>query len=348
MINHIESQLREVWVHFVGSKNEEEGVKFSQQPIQVDDESIDNLLKKYFFENFTEPAFFNFDFSTGDMEMNPMFRYAQAIFNDPTTLGNNGKVISKYLYDNSRHPNIKSGDFMVAYVKDVLVEDELVDALCLFKSENKEAFLTLNYSESSYGINQETGINTEKLDKACIIFNTEASEGFKICAVDKSNRAKDAQFWMNDFLNIKQREDDYYHTKNVIQATKHFIKDRMKPLYDIDKTHEADMLNRSQDFLKNEEEFSQGTYEQKVFKDPKVIEEFQLFKDDYKNERNINLADNFSVNLSAVKNQSKVFKSILKLDKNFHVYIHGNRNMIEKGVDDMGRKYYTLYYEEEK
>jgi len=37
----------------------------------------------------------------------------------------------------------------------------------------------------------------------------------------------------------------------------------------------------------------------------------------------------------------------LKLDGNFHVYIHGNKDMIERGVDDDGRKYYKLYYEEE-
>ena len=348
MINHIEAKIQEIWVHFVGNKNEEEGVQFSQQQLAVKNEDVDHLLKKYFFENFSEPAYYNFDFSTGEVEMNPMFRYAQAIFNDPTAIDSNAKAISKFLYDNSKHPNIKSGDLMVAFVKDVMVDDELVDALCLFKSENKEAFLTLDYSENNYGINQEIGINTEKLDKACIIFNTEESAGYKICAVDKSNRTKDAQFWMNDFLSVKQREDDYYHTKNVIQATKHFIKDRMKPLYDIDKTHEADILHRSQEFLQNEEEFDQGSYEQRVFKEPEVIKEFQSFKDDYKNERNVDIADNFAVNQSAVKNQSKVFKSVLKLDKNFHVYIHGNRKMIDKGVDEAGRKYYTLYYDEEK
>jgi hypothetical protein len=38
---------------------------------------------------------------------------------------------------------------------------------------------------------------------------------------------------------------------------------------------------------------------------------------------------------------------VLKLDKNFHIYIHGGRDMIERGVDESGRKYYKIYYNEE-
>ena len=59
------------------------------------------------------------------------------------------------------------------------------------------------------------------------------------------------------------------------------------------------------------------------------------------------LADSFEISAQAVKKQARVFKNVLKLDKNFHIYIHGNREMIEQGVDENGRKYYKIYYEEE-
>jgi hypothetical protein len=36
------------------------------------------------------------------------------------------------------------------------------------------------------------------------------------------------------------------------------------------------------------------------------------------------------------------------LGENFDIYIHGNKEMIEKGVDDDGRKYYKIYYNEER
>jgi hypothetical protein len=44
--------------------------------------------------------------------------------------------------------------------------------------------------------------------------------------------------------------------------------------------------------------------------------------------------------------QARSFKSVIKLDKNFHIYIHGDRNLIEQGEDNKG-KYYKVYYQEE-
>ena len=56
---------------------------------------------------------------------------------------------------------------------------------------------------------------------------------------------------------------------------------------------------------------------------------------------------NFEISAHAVKKQARVFKSVLKLDKNFHIYIHGDRNKIEHGVDEQGRKFYKIFYEQE-
>jgi len=59
------------------------------------------------------------------------------------------------------------------------------------------------------------------------------------------------------------------------------------------------------------------------------------------------LPDSFEISAKAVKNQSRIFKNVLKLDKNFDIYIRGNRDLIEQGVDENGRKYYKIYYNEE-
>jgi len=60
------------------------------------------------------------------------------------------------------------------------------------------------------------------------------------------------------------------------------------------------------------------------------------------------MTDNFEISAQAVKKQSKIFKSVLKLDKNFHIYIHGDKELIEKGVEKDGRKFYKIYYKEEQ
>lgn len=49
----------------------------------------------------------------------------------------------------------------------------------------------------------------------------------------------------------------------------------------------------------------------------------------------------------AVKKQTRSLKSIIILDENFHIYVHGHRELIEQGVDEKGRKFYKIYYSEE-
>lgn len=45
--------------------------------------------------------------------------------------------------------------------------------------------------------------------------------------------------------------------------------------------------------------------------------------------------------------QNETIKSVIRLDNNFHIYVHGDRKKIEKGEDKKG-KYYKVYYTEEK
>ena len=65
--------------------------------------------------------------------------------------------------------------------------------------------------------------------------------------------------------------------------------------------------------------------------------------------RDLNKAieDEFGISDSAVKKQARSYKSVIKLDRNFHIYVHGNRNLLEQGEDEKG-KFYKVYYEEEE
>ena len=347
MIEFLTATLDALSVHKVGSHAEDEGVHLSDKNVELQDEILKNLLLKYFFSSFKEPEFYAFSFSSEDIKLNPLFNYASAIFDNPEQLHQQSALITQYLYDRSSHPNIKSGDLLVAYIKEVLIEDEVADAIAIFKSESKDDFIQLKDSGNGYVVDYDKGVNIEKLDKGCLIFNTEKATGYKLCVIDNSNKYKEAVYWKSDFLNVKQRSDSYHATSNYIQMTKSFVKERLKPLYELDKTDEAAIMNRSKDFFHHQEEFDQATYEENIFKNKEYVADFQEYKLDYQEEKSIPLPDHFNINEQAVKKQSRVFKSILKLDKNFHIYIHGNRDMIEKGTDENGRKYYKIYYESE-
>ena len=60
------------------------------------------------------------------------------------------------------------------------------------------------------------------------------------------------------------------------------------------------------------------------------------------------IPDSFDISGAAVKKQARTYKSVLKLDKNFHIYIHGNKDVIEKGFDEnKAMNYYKVYFKEE-
>jgi len=81
---------------------------------------------------------------------------------------------------------------------------------------------------------------------------------------------------------------------------------------------------------------------------PERIEAWDQHKTEYSRNTGTALPDNFGISNLAVQQNARYFKSVLKLDKNFHVYIHGDRSQISHGVDPDGRTYYKLYYDEER
>ncbi|MDR0687903.1 MAG: nucleoid-associated protein, partial [Prevotellaceae bacterium] len=59
--------------------------------------------------------------------------------------------------------------------------------------------------------------------------------------------------------------------------------------------------------------------------------------------------ERFGISEAAVKRQARVLKSVIKLDKNFHIYVHGRREYITRGYDEKtGLHFYQLFFREEE
>jgi hypothetical protein len=102
------------------------------------------------------------------------------------------------------------------------------------------------------------------------------------------------------------------------------------------------------DYFKTKEQFNLQEFAEEVIHHPEVVDTFMEYKKNFESAKNFEIEDEFDIHLSAVKKQQKVFKTVLKLDRNFHIYIHGRRDLIERGVDEMtGKKYYKIFYDEE-
>ena len=255
--------------------------------------------------------------------------------------------LAKHLYNQSVHPKIKNGEFYVVYFKDCILNEETLDAIGLFKSENKDTFLEIKQIVDGFDIEDRRGININKLDKGCLIFNTKKEDGYILSIVDNTNKGNEAQYWKDDFLGVSILNNDFHQTNQFLGITRQFVTNQLDEAFEIERADKIDLLNRSVEYFKKHETFDKQEFEEEVFADNNVIEAFHKFDQTYRQDNEIDLSDNFGISNQAVKKQARIFKSVLKLDKNFHIYIHGNRELIEQGIDENGRKYYKIYYEQE-
>lgn len=331
-------------IHFIGNKNNGEGVRLSDD--LTDFENIEEQIKGLINNNFKSEEEYQFSFLP-KLELNPVFQFVKSIFQDKNTFVEHSKNTGRFLYDKSTHPQIKGGELGVLIFRDCQYNGNVVDCIGLFKSENKDSILKIDTVKNGYGLTEVKGINTRKLDKGCLIFNTNQENGYILSIVDNTNKGNEAIYWKDDFLSVQLINNEYHQTNQFLGITKQFVTKQIDQDFGISKADKIDFLNRSVDYFKKNETFDKQEFEEQVFGDSNVIESFRKFDQTYRQENEVKLTDNFEISPQAVKKQARVFKNVLKLDKNFHIYIHGNRELIEQGIDDSGRKYYKIYYEEE-
>lgn len=344
IITH-EISLKKVAIHKVGNKGNDENIHLSKKNLLLST-FLSDVLMKYFLTPFKSSEFFNF-YHESDLSLNEGHVYASRIFDNPESLFEQSINLAKHLYEQSVHPKIKGGEFYTVYFKDCIIDGITTDAVGLFKSENKDTFLKVYPSGDSFEIESEKGVNINKLDKGCLIFNIEKENGYVVAVVDNTNKGAEAQYWIDNFLHVRPRKDEYYHTQHLLSLCKNFVTKELPQQFDVTKADQVDLLNKSVQFFKENESFSMTEFASEVIGQPAMINSFNEYRTDFQREREIDISDNFAISESAVKKQARSIKSIIKLDKNFHIYIHGHRDLIEQGVDEHGRKFYKIYYSEE-
>jgi len=184
-----------------------------------------------------------------------------------------------------------------------------------------------------------------KPDKACLVFKTEDEDGFRVLMHDHITKGEEAKYWRNDFLGLGVVVNEYSLTKNYMNMCKNFVMEQIPEEFEVDRTLQIELMNRSAEYFTQNEKVDSDDYSRTVFEQPQLVESFNNFKEQYAQESNIELEDHFNSSPAAVKKQKKMFKSILKLDKNFHIYVHGNNELIENGFDEKrGMKFYKVFY----
>lgn len=340
MIIHSNIVIRDLIIH----KINEAGPEFSINPIDGIHEMLSDVLINYFFKPFKDSQKFALHHPVA-LERNDVFDVVSTIFDDPDKFTEYSQRLAEHLHSVSSHHNIKEGDLFIAHFEDCVLDDEIVNAIGLFKAENKDTFLKV-YPEgnSSYNINASEGININKLDKGAIIFNTDKQTGYTVLVTDTVNK-ENARYWLDEFLRATPVENDFYQTQSIINLCQDFVQEIIP---DEDKTDRIALMNDSISYLKSTDSFNNEEFKDRVLQEPELKEAFDDFRDKAIEEQKISPDEEFDISRQAIKKTKRYIRSVIKLDKNFHVYVHGNREHIRKGFDEgKNKNFYTLYFDEE-
>lgn len=332
-------------IHLVGNKSCSDGIVLSKSPTHNDD-TLNSLVETWLLSSFGTGEYFHFFHDSG-IEYNVVYGAANTIFNNPDALYEQSVNLAKHLYEQSTHPKIKGGEFYTVYFKDCIIGGDTVDAVGLFKSENKDTFLKVLRDGGNFNLESEQGINIKKVDKGCLIFNKDRENGYVVAVVDNTNRGVDAQYWIDDFLHVRQRKDEYANTENVMAMAKQFITKELPKEFEVPKADQIDLLNRSLQFFKEKDTFDIEDFANEVIEQPEVIESFKNYKKSFEEEHATEIDDSFTISQHAFKKQQRSYKRIIRLDKKIQIIIDGNRDHVEQGEDEKG-KYYKVYYSTEE
>ena len=346
MIDYTHTGISQFITHFVGNKSREEGVQLSEETNETDEASTEYLLT-YFLSAFKNVEPYAFNHNIG-LEYNEIYSLCCKIFDAPGTFLENSKHFASHLHEHSLHPKIKAGELSIVLFRNLSIDGETMNGIGIFKTETKDVFLKVSNDKHRFVFRHDQGININKLEKGCLVLDTEREEGFKVLAVDKTGN-EEAQYWKNEYMNLKSFQSDFSQTKAIVEVTKSFITKEIDKQFEVDKTGKIEMMEKSLDYFKNTKQYDEKEYVEAVFDDsPELYKAFQDHRKDYSESYNVEIDESFDVSERAVKKATNMLKSIIKLDKNFHIYVHGGSENIERGFDKQsGKNYYIIYFDKE-
>jgi hypothetical protein len=345
MINLFNTHIASLSIHRVGNKSRNEAIFLSESPYKMDDE-ITPLLKEFFLKPFHEKEENYFKFShEADLEFHELYNSASKIFDNPDNIHEESRKIATYLYNQSEHPHIKSGEVYVAYLENVQLDNVKMDAIGIFKSELKQDFLQFAEEGNQLEAMLQHGVSLNKLDKGCIIFNSKKEEGYKILSVD-SNRY-DARYWLESFLGVEAFADDNFYTKKYLKFCQDFAKDVVLPAED--KKQEVMFMNRAVNHFAKNDQFEETAFMNEVIDNPDLMPEFRHYKSEKAPKYSIEDLTTFPIANTAVTAARKKIKNVINLDTNIQIKLdfinpESAEKFVEKGWDEEKQMYYYLVY----
>ena len=348
MIKRNKAFISKFIIHKVGNKFNEAKNVYSEDVVTFDEDSY-KLMQPFLlkpFGNLTESYRFN---QHADINLNEINNYAQNIFKEESSFIEVSKNVVKHLFEQSNSAQIKTGDVIIALFEDIEYRDVNTQALGIFKIENKADFFQTYLEDNSFDVFVQKGISTKRVDKGCLVINSQDDAGYTVLTVDNNNY--DAQYWIQNFLNIKFADDSNRHTQVYIDLCKDFSEEVIKQ--EFGNQQQNQFLAQTIDFFKENETVNVDDFKETVFEEDNTKELFEGYKKQFEDTNGVLVRNQFSISEAVVKKQKKKIKTEIKLDTNIQIKLDvdapdASAEYLERGYDEEKKMhFYKVYFNEE-
>lgn len=337
----------------VGHPQRDEPLQTSKEVFVIrddDQEALSSLFLKP-FKNLTGHRFSHHS----ALDQHEMNNCAAAIFASDVGLLEKGCDIAKRLYAKSNHPNIKSGDLCISLIRDIDVDGQMTQGLCILKSESVVPFLSISTRDGDLELHTEQGINPEKIDKGCLIIDHLATKGYYVLTFDRSG--SESRFWVRDFLGVVPITDSPFLTNQYANMAVAFMeKEKKSKTAADDAAPPWDASSAARDaitYFEEKENFQLKEFEEEILKTPEAKAKFAEHRSKFEQEQGQRLEDSFEISKKDVSKAKKKIRSMMKLDTGVEIRLKPALaakpdQVLEYGFDE-GRKmkFIKIYFNED-
>jgi len=349
-LNFNQTEIENVIIHGIGNRAKDEELFFSYNELNIDQAQMSVLLS-YYLNNFKNEEFFEFignEFmgNKEGVETNIVYNLIKNINEDPENLISYSQKIANQLFLTTTHPKIPNGELSIVRFSNIMYKDEILSGIGIFKSETTEPYIKTIRNDTNINIERQEGMGLKKLDRACLILNTDKNNGYRILNVDKT-KGDINPHWTHDFLMIKRKQESFSFTESFISMVSSFAQEILIDENEVSLENNIKFLQNSKSYLETSEKFDIEEYFSIVINNTEMEKTFIEYKKDFSESYNIDIIFDFTISKDAIKENKKMFDTVIKLDDSFKIQVTGDPSNIEEGTDkDKDMKYIKIYYKE--
>lgn len=324
MINFQEVKIKKAIIHKVGNRLKDHDLELSNSIIELNENS-ESLLLNHLLRGFNKPELFEFTHES-ELSMNEVYKKCKFIFNDNdnSTFTLWSQNLANNMYDSINSAKINDCEFAVVHFEDVIINDETLEAVGIFKLETSGYFVPSLFEEIEFKIGTALG----KIEFGALIFNTREERGYLV------NLIKPKTSFFTEWLDLNPFLNSYLQTQNLICCIDTFFTTK---LFDLGIFERVTKLRHCLNWLKANDFFDLYNMFSDIFEENKEHLS-RVFYENYS-------IDQIDINQESLKKHGKLLLKKYIIDDKIIIDATKSNAIISKDSDSKGN-YVKIYYKD--